>query len=131
MQALTTPLLAQACRIFLAAAYPDGPDSVPVKKRPYQQISADQPLESLLPPAACAQGVCQPLRNDAGAPCGFEFRLGSKHFPHLKLRVQLIPHNSQPTLVFMVDTHDAFSREHRLPPVDHPEAEQWLALQNT
>jgi hypothetical protein len=30
----------------------------------------------------------------------------------------------------MVDTHDAFCKESRFPPPDHPDAKQWLLLQS-
>ena len=83
MQQLTTPLLGQACRLFLALAYPEGPSSIPAKKRPYYELPADQPVSAFLPPAACAIGVCQEVRGQTGTPCGYDVRLGSSTFPHL------------------------------------------------
>src|SRR5207244_1358123 len=84
---------------------------------------------AFLPPAACAVGVCQELRGETGVHCGYELRLGSSSFPHLKLRLQLVQHGGKPIWVYMVNTHDAFSKESRLPPPDHPEAKKWLLLQ--
>jgi hypothetical protein len=130
MQQLTTQLLGQACRIFMALAYPEGPSSIPAKKRIYFDLPADQPITAFVPPAACALGVCQELRGDTGTPCGYDLRLGSAAFAHLKLRLQQVMQNSHCTWVFMVDTHDAFSRECRVPPADHPDAKQWLLMQN-
>lgn len=130
MQQLTTPLLSQACRLFLSLAYPEGPTAIPPKKRFYYDLAADQPVAAFLPPAACAAGVCQELRNESGTTCGYDLRLGSSGFAHLKLRVQQITHNNAAILVYMVDTHDAFSKESRVPPPEHPDAKQWLAMQN-
>ena len=130
MQQLTTPLLSQACRIFLGLAYPEGPSTIPAKKRAYFDLPADQPVSAFLPPAACAVGVCQELRGLSGSPCGYDFRLGSSGFAHLKLRLQPVEQNGHWTWVFMVDTHDAFSKETRFPPPDHPDAKQWLLMQN-
>jgi hypothetical protein len=129
MQQSMTPLLGQACRIFLALAYPEGPASIPAKKLLYYDLPADESIASFLPPAACAVGVCQELRGEHGTPCGYDLRLGSSSFAHLKLRLQLVKHDSHSTWVYMVDTHDAFSRDTRFPPPDHPDAKQWLLMQ--
>ncbi len=43
LDALTTQELAQACRIFLDLAYPDGPDTIPANKLPYYTIANDRP----------------------------------------------------------------------------------------
>jgi hypothetical protein len=130
MQQLTTPLLGQACRIFMAISYPDGPSSVPAKKRAYFDLPPDQPITAFLPPAPGAVGVCQELCNERGEPCRYDFRLGSSGFPHLKLRLQLVKQNCHSLWVFMVDTHDSFSKESRFPPPDHPDAPQWLRMQS-
>jgi hypothetical protein len=130
MQQLTTQLLGQACRIFMALAYPEGLTSMPAKKQPYFDLPADQPVSAFLPPAACAQGMCQELRDASGVSCGYDFRLGSAGFPHLKLRLQRVEQGSDSVWVYMVDTHDAFSKECRFPPPDHPDAKQWLQLQD-
>jgi hypothetical protein len=129
MQPLTTTLLGQACRLFLALAYPSGSPSIPAKKRLYFELPPDQPLSAFVPPAVCAAGVCQELRGASGTPCGYELRLGSSGFAHLKLRVQPVQHRDGQTWVFMVDTHDAFSKDSRFPPPDHPDAKQWLLMQ--
>jgi hypothetical protein len=129
MQELTTNLLAQACRIFMGHAYPEGVSAIPEKKRVYYDITAAQPVSAYLPPAACAQGICQESRSENGTLCGYAIRLGSSGFPHLKLRLQLVNLNNIPTWVFMVDTHDAFSKDHMFPPPDHPDAKSWLLMQ--
>src|SRR5438552_9438547 len=108
MQELTTPVLAQACRIFMGLAYPEGPSSIPDKKRPYYEIPLDQPVTAFVPPATCAGGVCQESRSEKGTLCGYAFRLGSSGFPHLKLRLQLVNLSNRPTWVFMVDSLYAF-----------------------
>lgn len=130
MQSLTTPLLCKACRIFLTQAYPEGPESIPKAKRFYFDLPVDQDVAAFLPPAACAAGICQELRRPDGQPHGYALRLGSTAFPHLKLLLQRIDHNGEEVWVCMVDTHDAFSRQSRVPPPDHPEAVRWLELQS-
>jgi hypothetical protein len=129
MQELTTQLLGQACRIFMAFAYPDGASTIPASKRLYNDLPADQPVSAFLPPAACTRGLCQELR-DADGIRGYDLRLGSAGFAHLKLRLQSIKHKDKQTWVFMVDTHDAFSKDCRIPPPDHPDCPQWLAMQS-
>src|SRR5438067_13307431 len=109
MQQLTNLLLARACRIFMALAYPEGLSSIPAKKRPYFDLPAEQPATAFLPPAACAVGVGQEVRGDNGTLCGYDLRLGSAGFPHLKLRVQLVMLNSHFAWVYLVDTPDDFS----------------------
>ncbi|MCI0738219.1 MAG: hypothetical protein L0Y72_04190 [Gemmataceae bacterium] len=130
MQHLDADVLGQACRLFLTLAYPHGPESIPHKKRAFWDL-CDKPLAGILPPTEGAAGVCRELRNVNGTSCGYEFRLGSYCFPHLKLRVQEVEHDGQPTWVYMVDTHDAFSKCNRFPPPDHPDAAAWLELQQS
>jgi len=110
-------------------AYPDGPSSVPAKKLPYYDIPSGAAPDAFLPPAACALGLCEELRGDAGVNCGYELRLGSSAFPHLKLRLQVVQHGDQPVWIYMVNTHDAFSKQTRFPPPDHPDAKKWMLLQ--
>jgi hypothetical protein len=110
-------------------AYPGGVATVPLKKRAYCTMDAERPLADYIPPAPQAGGIAQELSNRKDGPRGYEFRLGSVRFPHLKLRVQLMEHNGNSVWVYTVDTHDAFSRTNPQPPRDHPEAAQWLALQ--
>jgi len=129
MQQLTTQLLSRVCRIFLELAYPEGPATIPVKKRLYFEIPGDQSIEAFLPPSACAVGVCQTRKGDTGELCGYDFRLGSIDFQHLKLRLQLVNVNNVATLVAMVDTHDAFSKDASCPPAEHPDAKVWLEMQ--
>lgn len=131
MTDLTTAQLSQACRLFMELAYPGGPATIPPKKRPYYAIDPQRPLHDFLPPAPEAAGIAQDLSTRKDGPRGYEFRLGSAHFPHLKLRVQLMEQHGEPVWVFTVDTHDAFSRHSVQPPTDHPDAAAWLALQDT
>ena len=71
----------------------------------------------------------QEISSRRDSPRGYEFRLGSSRFPHLKLRAQLMEHAGSPVWVFTVDTHDGFSRSCPQPPPNHPEAAAWLELQ--
>jgi hypothetical protein len=129
MHGLTPAELGQACRLFLDLAYPDGPGTVPPKKRAYYAVGDAASLDEYLPPAPASVGICQPLSTRKDGPRGYEFRLGSAHFPHLKLRVQLMEHRGRPVWVYTVDTHDAFSRTSIQPPPDHPDAAGLFALQ--
>jgi hypothetical protein len=117
MKGLTPALLGQACRIFLTRAYPGGESAVPPGKRPFWDIAPDQPLEPLLAPP-----VCQPVPAAGGGIRGYAFRLGSCHFPHVKLRV--VAEESSGECIFGVDTHDAV----RVDP-NHPDAARWAELQ--
>src|SRR5262245_8742767 len=99
MTGLTRALVVQACRIFLAHAYPNGPDTIPSAKRPYLGLDERLPLASLLVPP-----VCEELRGASGAVRGYALRLGSVTYPHLKM--QMIDCDQRGTWVFAVDTHD-------------------------
>jgi hypothetical protein len=129
MAELNTAGLGQACRVFMELAYPGGPATIPLKKRAYYEINPERPISAFLPPAPEAAGIAQELSTRKDGPRGYEFRLGSCHFPHLKLRIQLMEHHGESVWVFTVDTHDAFSRNCVQPPSDHPDAADWLALQ--
>ena len=118
MKALSAEQLGLACRLFLAAAYPDGPATIPPGKRAYLHLSPEQPLGPLLGPP-----VGQVLKTPEGQPRGYALRLGSAHFPHLKL--QAVSCGDDGAWVFAVDTHDAL----RLEP-GHPEAERWAQIQS-
>ncbi len=127
---VTIALLARACHTFMRLAYPSGPDSIPPSKRPYYDLPLDRAVEEFLPPAPVAQEVCQVIPGPGDGARGYALRLGSDRFPHLKLKAQLIDYNNSTAWVFMVDTHDAFSRESFHPPPDHPDAPGWQALQS-
>jgi hypothetical protein len=116
--------------MFMELAYPGGPATIPPKKRAYFTIDPDRPLTDYLPPAPDAAGIAQDMAARKAGPCGYEFRLGSAHFPHMKLRVQAMENHNEPIWVWTVDTHDAFSRTSVQPPPDHPDAAAWLALQD-
>jgi hypothetical protein len=130
MTELSTAQLGRACSIFMELAYPSGIAAIPLKKRAYYVMDAGRPLADYVPPAPQAGGIAQELSSRKDGPRGYEFRLGSAHFPHLKLQVQLMEHHGNSVWVYTVDTHDAFSRTNPHPPPDHPEAAQWLALQD-
>ena len=131
MPPLPTSLVGRACRIFMDLAYPAGPSSIPVKRLVYYDFPADRPLIDFFPPASLSAGIVQSIGGDDGEVHGYALRLGSAGFPHLKLRVQEVHHCGSKMWVFMVDTHDAFSKENRVPPADHPDAAHWLALQDS
>jgi hypothetical protein len=122
--------LRRACRIFLDLAYPGGPDTIPGKKRVYYDLPADRPVTDFLPGSPEAAEVCQVLSAGGKGTRGYAFRLGSRHFPHLKLKTQLVDSTDTTTWVFTVDTHDAFSRDRAEPPPSHPDAGGWTALQS-
>jgi hypothetical protein len=109
-------------------AYPDGPDTIPANKRVYVDLPQAQPVTDFLPPAPAAVGIGQCLTSADGLPA-YSLRLGSAHFCHLKLKMQQVECHQRRAWVFMVDTHDAFSRASRFPPPHHPDAQAWNALQ--
>src|SRR5947207_3248312 len=116
MKGLDTALLRQACHIFLTLAYPDGDGSIPAPRRALLHLSVDAPLEKWLTPP-----ICQPVLGEGGVQ-GYAWRLGCRHFPHLKLRATNQDHGE--SWVFSVDTHDAV----RVGP-NHPDAPRWAQLQ--
>lgn len=117
MQGLPTAHLRESCRIFLSLAYPEGERSIPASRRVYLTYGEDEPLGTWVAPP-----VCQPFHGDDDVH-GYSWRLGCRHFPHLKLRATNQDHGE--SWVFSVDTHDAV----RLEP-DHPDAPRWTELQN-
>ncbi|MHB8736795.1 MAG: hypothetical protein ACYC6M_15945, partial [Terriglobales bacterium] len=114
MRGLTTELLGQASRMFLAVAYPDG--LVPPAKARFLDIQPHDPLEPLLTPP-----ICQALTAPDGTVRKYAFRLGSTGFPHLKLQVADC---GDDRCVFGVDTHDAISLD-----PNHPDAPRWAEIQ--
>jgi hypothetical protein len=129
MQQIDIGQLRRACRIFLDSAYPGGPETIPVKKRVYYDLPADSAVADFLPPAPAAEEVCQALSVAGKGVRGYALRLGSAHFAHLKLKLQLVDSHDATAWVYLVDTHDAFSRDSAQPPPAHPDAEGWAALQ--
>lgn len=125
MDQVSNVLLGQACRTFMRLAYPGGSHTIPAAKRVYYDLPLDQPIANFLPPVA-APDLCQTLCAEDGNIRGYAFRLGSAHFPHLKLKVQLVDCTQSSTWVFMVDTHDAMPL-----PANHPDAQAWKTLQAT
>jgi hypothetical protein len=118
--------LARACRIFMDLAYPDGARSIPEFKLSYYEMTAERSLVEYLPPAPLSVGVTKTLSRNAGGMFGYEFRLGSASYPHLKLRVQSMDLHDREVWVYSVDTHDGFCRvTQNLSPED---AQQWKTL---
>src|SRR5262245_28719712 len=128
---ITTEQLAQACRIFFNLAYPNGNGSIPAKLHRYLELEVDQPVSQYLPPGEFAKCVGQVGLHASGIPYKYSLRLGSVHFPQLKLQMELVSQPDGGTWVFSVDMHDAFSTKERQPPPDHPDAKHWIALQRT
>jgi hypothetical protein len=124
MDQVSAALLAQACRVFMRLAYPGGPETVPSRKRVYYDLPTDRSAADFLPPAAAPE-ICQAISTPGNGVVGYALRLGSAGFPHLKLKMQRMGD----IWVFMVDTHDSFSRDSMQPPATHPDAPAWLALQ--
>lgn len=110
----------------MTLAYPGGAASIPANKQAYFNIAVDRAIEDFLPPSSTAACVCHDLSKRAGGLVGYEFRLGSAHYPHLKLRVQLVDCHEQKIWVFSVDTHDGFHRATQF--LNHEEAAAWREL---
>jgi hypothetical protein len=110
-------LLPRACRIFLARAYPEGTQTVPANKRAYLELTAEQDLAPLLGPP-----VGQTLKTPEGGLRGYTLRLGSAHFPHLKL--QVVRCGDAGAWVLAVDTHDRFQLS-----AEDPGMERWRGIQ--
>ncbi len=123
---LSTQDLAAACRIFMDLAYPEGPRTIPDFKMPYYEMTAERALVEFLPPAPLSVGVTKTIARNVGGMFGYEFRLGSATYPHLKLRVQAMDLHDREVWVYSVDTHDGFSHvTQNLAPED---AQQWKTL---
>ena len=123
VQIFSTQDLAQACRIFLNLAYRADSEPIPPAKQAYRTIPADALVESYLPPAPIAVGICQDMSKLKSAIPGYDFRLGSSHFPHLKLRIQKMDFHQREVWVYSVETHDHFHQA--IPHQNAGEAERW------
>jgi hypothetical protein len=130
MQRLTTDLVSQACRVFLAHAYPEGDSAVPPRRRLLLELPAGQPMLVCLEATPGLKDCCQVVTAKTGTPRALLIRLGCCHYPHLKLKVQQVDHPRGPILLFSVDTHDGFSATNFLPPPAHPDAAAWTKLQH-
>jgi hypothetical protein len=126
VDALTIQDLALSCRLFMELAYPGGADTISADKRPYHDIPTVGDIDDYLPPAKLALCICQDLSQAKGGVRGYEFRLGSAHHPHLKLRIQVVDFHEREVWVHSVDTHDRFLRatQHLSP----EEAMAWRTL---
>jgi hypothetical protein len=128
MQPLSTDLIGQACRIFLAAAYPGGEKAVPVNKQFWLSLRPGLAMLDLVGEPAVKE-CCQVVPAKSGGVRALLFRLGCSGYPNLKLKVQLIEDHPDDSWLFSVDTHDGFSATSFLPPAGHPEAAAWTAMQ--
>ncbi len=131
MTGLTTDLLSSACRIFLSLAYPAGEETVPEKRRLFAHLPPGQDVADYHARQPFAPASFQVIHDPDGIVRGYAIRLGSAPFPHLKLKVQWKSDRGRDMWIFAVDTHDAFSRDSKRPPPDHPDAEGWSRLQRT
>lgn len=122
---LATRDLGAACRIFMDLAYPDGARTIPANKLPFYEMPAERSLVELLPPAPLSVGVSKTLSRNVGGSFGYEFRLGSLTYPHLKLRVETMDLHEREVWVYSVDTHDGFGRAAQMIEAD---AIEWRAL---
>jgi hypothetical protein len=128
MQQLTTDLITQACRVFLALAYPGGETDIPAKKRCVLAMPPGQNLLDHLANDVAVNECCTVARRD-GKVRAIWLRLGCNHYPHLKLKIQLLEHKQGDIWLFGVDSHDKFSANYFVPPPGHPEADAWMKLQ--
>jgi hypothetical protein len=110
----------------MTLAYPGGISTIPASKHAYFNMVSDRAIEEYLPPSAMANATCQDLTKRSGGLAGYEFRLGSGHYPHLKLRVQLVDCHAQKLWVYSVDTHDGF--HHATQFLNDEEAAAWRTL---
>ncbi|MGF1581304.1 MAG: hypothetical protein ACFCD0_18225 [Gemmataceae bacterium] len=131
MVGLTTDILAEACRIFLSLAYPDGLERIPEDKLVYLDLPPNQLLSEYHANFPLPASTFRLLHDNNGDEAGVELRLGRKGFPHLKMNVRRVDNFPDGMWVFSVNTHDKFSDEHYLPPPDHPEADAWREMQET
>ena len=61
-------------------------------------------------------------RDLANPPTRYAMRLGNRHYPHMKLSIELAPDDQ--TWLFRADTHD----RHVCPPANSPEYGQFVGL---
>jgi hypothetical protein len=129
MHRLTTDLVRQALRIFVSLAYPGGEAAVPARKRTLLDLPPGKEMLDHLNDEPSLRESCQcgPAKN--GRSRALLIRLGCCHYPHLKLKAQLLEHEDGDLWLFSVDTHDAFSASSFLPPAGHPEAAAWAKIQ--
>jgi hypothetical protein len=131
MHRLTTDLVKEACRIYLAFAYPSGESTVPPRKRLLLEMQAGQEMLPYLEATPGLKERCQVVTAKNGSVRALLVRLGCAHYPHLKLKAQIIDHKDTTEWLFGVDTHDGFSSTNFLPPPEHPDAAAWMAMQHS
>jgi hypothetical protein len=130
MHRLTTDLVSQACRIFFAEAYCGGESTIPPRRRLLLEMQPGQEMLPYLEATPALKESCQVVTGKNGCARALLIRLGCNHYPHLKLKTQLIDHEGGDEWLFSVDTHDGFSATNFLPPPDHPDAAAWMEMQH-
>ena len=128
MLGLTTDDVSAVCRIFLAMAYPDGEETIPELRRVFLHLPDGNDFHAYQETADFSPSCFQINKKD-GVVRGYSLRLGSKIYPHLKLKIHWVTEHGQQMWVYTVDTHDAFLSYSSRPPADHPDAEVWMKLQ--
>lgn len=102
----------QAISIYLAVAYEGAPPPVTVRS-----------LLAVLRSWGGEFYDCPIFAPDAATPpTRYSSRLGNPHYPHMKLVIQLSPHED--AWLFRADSHD----KHCLPPPTSPEYHDFVAL---
>ncbi len=129
MHRLTTDLVRQATRLFVSLAYSGGEAAVPARKRALLDLPPGKEMVAQLADDPSLRECCQLVAGKNGRSRALLIRLGCNHYPHLKLKAQLIDHEDGDLWLFSVDTHDAFSARSFLPPAGHPEAAAWASIQ--
>ena len=117
MNGLTATLLARASRTFLDRAYPNGA-TIQAARSAFAGLIPDQPLEPLL-----VAPLCEVIKTQDGGLRGYAIRLGSAHYPNLKM--QVVFQDSGATCVFGVDTHDTLRLDS-----NHPDHAGWCKIQS-
>jgi hypothetical protein len=130
MVPLTTDVVSQACRLFLALAYPGGEDNIPPRKRLLLELPLGQEMLPYLAATPSLKDSCLVVNGQSGSGPSLLIRLGCRHYPHLKLKAQVVDHEQGPVWLFSVNTHDSFSATSFLPPSDHPDADAWAQMQH-
>ncbi len=128
MCGLSTDEVCFACRIFLDLAYPGGEESIPPNPRKFLTLPAGQSFAEYYEQTSFSPTWLEVLKKK-GEFHGYALRLGSAHYPNLKLNVQWVADHGQQLWVFSVDTHDAFLVGNAHPPVNHPDAQAWMEMQ--
>ncbi len=96
---ITSAMLAEAMRIYLDIAYPDG--EPPAHVQAMARVDPDAPLEAAL---GGEYVDARPLRPGSELVGKYLWRLGNARYPHMKLGLERCSEGDD--FVFVVDTHD-------------------------